>query len=214
MVFYLLSLLEALALASALSMDTFVSGFAYGSNNIKIPFASVQTINIICSSILGLSFLAGAFLKQYIPSALTVILCFGILFVLGIVKLLDSITKSIIRKHNRLNREIKFSMFNFHFILNLYADPVEADVDCSRTISPAEAASLAVALSLDGLAVGFGAALGNVNGLTVFLCSLVTNTVGMLSGAYIGDKLARKTSFNLSWISGALLIVMAMSKLL
>lgn len=214
MTFSLISVLEALALASALSMDTLVAGFAYGSNKIKIPFMSVQIINAVCSSILGLSLLAGAFLKRYIPSTLTVIICFGILFTLGIAKLLDSITKSIIRRHNRLNKEIKFSMFNFRFILNLYADPVEADVDCSRIISPAEASSLAVALSLDGLAVGFGAALGNVNGLMVFLCSLVTNTVGIWLGCCIGNKVARKIPFNLSWVSGALLIVMAMSKLL
>lgn len=38
---------EAVILASALSIDAFVACFAYGSKNIKIPFTSVQVINIV-----------------------------------------------------------------------------------------------------------------------------------------------------------------------
>lgn len=201
-------------LASALSMDAFVASFAYGSNKIKIPMLSIQIINIVCSSILGISLLVGTLVKQYIPDWLTIMICFTILFVLGIAKLLDSIIKSIIRKYNNFNKEIEFSMFNIKFILSLYANPEDADIDSSRIISPMEAASLAIALSLDGLAVGFGAALGNVNGLAIFLSSLVTNAIAVILGCYLGNKIARKLSFNLSWLSGILLIFLAFLKLL
>lgn len=201
-------------LASALSMDAFIASFAYGSNKIKIPMISIQIINIICSSILGISLLVGTLVKQYIPDWLTIAICFTILFVLGVVKLLDSGIKSIIRKHNNLNKEIQFSMFNLKFILNLYANPEEADIDLSRSISPVEAASLATALSLDGLAVGFGAALGNVNGLAVFLSSLITDAIAVMLGSYVGNKIARKLPFNLSWLSGIVLIGLAFLKLL
>lgn len=201
-------------LASALSMDAFVASFAYGSNKIKIPMLSIQIINIVCSSILGISLLVGTLVKQYIPDWLTIMICFTILFVLGIAKLLDSIIKSIIRKYNNFNKEIEFSMFNIKFILSLYANPEDADIDSSRIISPMEASSLAIALSLDGLAVGFGAALGNVNGLAIFLSSLVTNAIAVILGCYLGNKIARKLSFNLSWLSGILLIFLAFLKLL
>lgn len=206
-------ILEALILASSLSLDTFTAGFAYGSNKIKIPFLSVQVINIICSSILGISLLVGAVIKQYIPNGVTTAICFVTLFVLGITKLLDSITKSIIRKHTNLNKELKFSLFNFKFILKLYASPEDADIDSSKTISGAEAASLAIALSLDGLAVGFGMALADVNGLAVFLCSLITDALGIILGCYLGNKTASKINFDLSWLSGAILIILAFSKL-
>lgn len=210
-------ILEAVVLASSLSMDAFVASFAYGSNKIKIPMASVQVINIVCSGILGISILIGSFVRPYLPEWLAVAICFTILFVLGAVKLLDSVTKSIIRKHTRLNKElnkeIKFSMFNFKFILNLYADPEEADVDASKLISPAEAAALAVSLSLDGMAVGFGAAVGNVNGLAVVLASLAAGTPAVMLGSYIGNKIAGKLPFNLSWLSGIILIALAFLKL-
>lgn len=209
----ILIILEAAALASALSIDTFAASFAYGSNKIKIPLSSIQIISLICSAMLGLSLLAGAYVSRFIPGWLTNTICFSILFLLGMTKLLDSFTKSIIRKYNSVRKQIRFSMFNFRFVLSLYADPEAADQDHSKTISPAESASLAVALSLDGIAVGFGAALGNVNVLAVVLCSLVANALAALLGVYLGGKTVEKIPFNLSWVSGAILILMAFAKL-
>ena len=209
----LLIILEAGVLSSALSIDAFAASFAYGSNKIKIPFLSAQIINLICTGILGLSLLIGSLVKQLIPAWLTAVLCFALLFILGLVKLLDSLTKTIIRKYNAPHKELHFSLCNFRFVLSIYADPEKADRDQSKTISPAEAASLAIALSLDGLAVGFGAAMGNVNAWAVVLWSLLTNTAAILLGALLGNKIAQKLSFNLSWISGAILILLAISKL-
>jgi len=207
-------ILEAVMLALALSVDSFIASFSYGSNKIKIPLLSVGIINLLCSGILGVSLIAGTLIRAYIPDSVTMMVCFFILFILGIIKLLDSFAKTIIRKYNHINHEIKFSMFSFKFILTLYADPIEADVDSSKLISPAEAASLAVALSLDGLAVGFGAAVGNVNGLAVVLSSLVIGTLAIMLGCHTGNKAAHKLPFNLSWLSGALLILLAVMKLL
>ena len=209
----LFTILEAFIIAASLSLDAFTASFAYGSSKIKIPILSVQIITIICSSILGLSLLIGTAVKQYIPNGVTVIICFILLFVLGIISLLNSITKSIIKKHTNLNKELKFSLFNFRFILSLCANPEAADVDLSKTISPTEAVSLAIALSLDGFAVGFGAALANVNGLAIFLCSLITGMIAVILGCYLGNKIASKTKLNLSWLSGVILIILAFSKL-
>ena len=209
----LIIIFQAIILTSAISIDAFVASFAYGSNKIKIPFSSVQIINIVCSGVLGISLLIGTIARQYIPEGLTVFISFSVLLVLGLIKLLDGITKSIIRKYSNLNKELNFSLFNFKFILRLYADPEEADVDRSRTISGVEAVSLAIALSLDGLAVGFGAALASVNVIVIILTSLIITPVFILLGCYIGNKIARKVSFNLSWISGVILIVLAVLNL-
>lgn len=211
--FSLITILEAMILSASLSIDAFIASFAYGSNKIKIPFTSVQIINIVCSFILGLSILAGTILRQYISHGFAVMIWFVILFTLGVVKLLDSITKSIIEKYNNFSKEMKFSMFNFKFILHLYANPEDADIDLSKTISPMEAISLAFALSLDSVAVGIGAALGNVNGWVVFLTSLLADMLAIMLGCYIGNKAARKASFNISWLGGVILIILAFTKL-
>lgn len=207
-------ILEAMVLASALSMDTFLASFAYGNKNIKIPWVSVLTITIICSFMLGTSLLVGTIFRQYISASLTTMISFSVLFVLGLVKLLDSVTKSLINKYNSFKREITFSAFHIKFILNLYANPTDADVDASKVISPGEATMLALALSLDGLGVGFAAAVGNVNAIAILLCALVTDTLAVITGFYFGNKLARKVPFQISWLSGLLLISLAFLKLI
>ena len=210
--FTLLAILEAALLASSLSLDAFTAGFAYGANKTKIPMLSAQIINVVCSAIMGLSLFAGAILKPYLPQGLTLAVSFAILFIIGLTKLLDSVTKSIIRKHSNLHKKINGSLFHIKFVLSLYADPEAADIDDSKSISPSEAVLLALSLSLDGIAVGFGAALADVNGVAVFLWSLVTDLVFLLSGHFLGSKIALKTSFNVSWLSGVVLIGLAISK--
>lgn len=209
----LFTIMEAALVASSLSLDAFTAGFAYGTNKTKIPMISVQIINLICSGVTGLSLFVGTILRPYLPQGLTTAISFTVLFIIGLTKLLDSITKSIVRKYNNINKEIKGSFFNFKFIFNLYANPEAADIDSSKSISPTEAALLALSLSLDGIAVGFGAALADVNGVAVIIWSLITDMVFLLFGHFLGRKIAVKTSFNISWLSGVILIGLAFSKL-
>ena len=204
---------EAVVLALVLSLDAFVVSFAYGADKIKIPAVSVLIINVLCSFILGVSMLAGEFFKQLIPQWLEIAISFTILFLLGLATLFDSVTKAMIRKHNSIKKQIHFNMFQFRCVLSIYADPDKADSDRSKTISPGEAASLAAALSLDGAAVGFGAALGSISPWAVVACSLVTNALAVVLGWFFGNKAAQKIPFNLSWVSGAILIKLAISKL-
>lgn len=209
----LLVVAEAFMLVFALSTDAFVSGFAYGTNKIKIPFASVAVINVICSSVLAVALLFGAFLSPLIPSAVTNAVCFTILFIIGNVKLFDSAVKALIRKHGGINKRIKFSVFSLGVILNIYANPQDADADASKLLSPKEAAYLAAALSLDGLAIGFGAGLANINPLLVIALSLVSDMAAVTGGCCLGNKIARKLSLNLTWLSGVILIALAFLKI-
>jgi len=209
----LFTIFEAITIAIALSTDAFIASFAYGSNKIKIPFSSMQVISLICTGILGISLLLGTFLKPYLPVNLLKIASFLILFILGIIKLMDNLIKSIINKHTIIDKQIKFSLLNINFILNIYADPKEADFDESKTLSPREAFSLAIALSLDSLAAGFGVALGNVNVFAIVICSFIFSMLSIKSGAFIGNKISDKVPFQLSWLSGILLIFLAFLRL-
>ena len=205
--------LEAAFLAMSVSIDAFAAAFAYGCKKIKIPFKSIHIINFICTGIIGLSFLFGNMLMQILPEWLAAGLSFTILFLIGITKLLDSITKAIIKKYTNLNKEINLSLFNFKFILHMYANPEAADADISKSISPREAAALAVALSLDGFAVGLGAAFAGVNGLAVILFTFITGMIMLLLGGWLGNKTACKLRINLSWAAGLILIWLAFMNL-
>lgn len=207
-------ILEAVILASTLSVDAFIASFAYGSTKIKIQFPTVLIISLVSSGILGIFLFLGGLVRPYLPSNLCSILCFTVLFLIGMTKMLDNLMKSIIRRQGELSKNIHFSLFHLRFILNVYADPEIVDVDSSKTISPMEACSLAVALSLDGMAAGFGAALGDVNGWFVFFASFVTNAAAVMLGEALGQRTSDRMGGQLSWISGAVLIALAVGKLL
>ena len=211
---WLYLMIPAALLAASLSIDALAASFAYGCKKIKIPMLSVHIINAICTCIIGLSFLLGRLLLQYIPQWLATGLAFSILFLIGITKLLDSITKSIIRKHTNLSKEMNLSIFNFKLLMRLYANPEAVDVDISKSISPREAAVLAVSLSLDGLAVGFGAALIGINVWAVLVFTLVANFTALMLGGWLGNRAADKLRFNISWIAGVILIRLAVEKLM
>lgn len=211
-------LLQALLVASACSLDAFAASFAYGTKGIKIPFLSNIIINVTCSAILGMTLWVGAVINRFLPDWLTIVLAFAILFVLGAIKLFDSITMLIIQHHKRrygekLSKEVKFSCLNFSFILNLYAEPEDADINENKIISSGEAVLLAVSLSLDGIAVGFGAAFANINIPALFLVSILTNMLAVCLGCCLGEKISRKCPLNMSWIGGLTLMGLAISRL-
>lgn len=205
---------EAAILALALSIDAFIACLAYGTSKIKIPLCSAVIINIICSGCLALSLLAGGLVKPYLPEGLSSLLCFIILFGAGIIKLLDNIIKFVIRKNNGVSKNIKFSAFSLKFVLSVYADPESADADLSKYISLPEACSLAIALSLDGIAVGFGAALGDACTAAAVVFSFLATAAAVFFGIKVGNKLSEKINLNLSWLTGFVLIVLALAKII
>lgn len=208
-----LQALEALLLVAALSLDALVSGFAYGADRIKIPFSSVAIISAVCSGILAAALFLGRLIRGFLPGGLAAGICFAVLLILGLSKIFESGIKNAIRKHNGLDKKISFSALSLGFILHIYANPEEADKDRSKKLSPAEAVSLAIALSFDGLAVGLGAGISNVNAFMAIGFSLVTTMAFIMLGSFVGNRIARKISFDLSWLSGAILIVLAVMKL-
>lgn len=205
--------MEAAAIAAALSVDAFVAGFAYGTKRIRLSRCSVLVINLICSAIVGLSLGLGSLVAMFIPTGVQRGLCFGLLFVLGLIKLLDGITRAAIRRYGNLDGRLNFSLFSLRFVLHVYADPAAVDLDHSKSISAAEAASLALALSLDGAAVGFGAAMGQASILAVIIASLAANQITLLSGSWLGERLSKRFHMSLSWLGGVILLLLAFSKL-
>jgi len=200
---------EALLLAIVLSIDVFAVSFAYGSSKIKIPFKSIMVITIIGSSILALSIYLGALLLPFISYRVAPMLSFGILFTLGLIKIFDSVIKGYIRKNNDTSKTMEFSVLNLKFILNVYADPEIADSDNSRILSPKEAVTIAIAVALDAFAIGFGAGLVDVNHLQLIAFSLVIDVIAVVTGCFIGSKIASKAKIDLSWLAGVILILLA-----
>jgi len=206
------SLAQALILVLALSADTFIAGFSYGAKGVRFPFASVLVVAGICGGTLALSMLLGGAAGGLIPAAVTRALGFLVLFLTGGVKLFDSSLKALLRKRPRSRKRIHFCLFSLCFILDVYADPEKADEDYSQVLSPREAAPLAAALSLDGLAAGLGAGLSTMGWGFPATLSLAVSVLAMELGGALGRRLAKRAG-GLDWLGGVLLLLLAFSKL-
>lgn len=207
------AIIEAFFISLVLSLDTFIAAFSYGMKKIRIPFLSVLVIDGICSLSVALSLIIGLLIKNIVPVTATTALCFAILFLLGLCKMLDGMTKSLIQKYGVINSNIKFSAFNFRFVLSVYANPEWADIDQSKIISPKEAITLSIALSLDGCAAGFGTAFGSNNGICILLFSFLLQTLAITSGTWLGNRAAKRLTPGFSWVGGLVLICLAFLKL-
>jgi Predicted membrane protein len=179
-------LFESFILVFAVCIDSFVASFAYGANKVKIPISSLFIIDFISSSILVIGFLLSSIIRPPIPKNMIDILCFIILFSLGVIKLFDNSLKILIEKIQSDSRNVGFS--------------------------PKEAISLSMALSLDSIAVGLGAGAVNNHLFIIFILSCMIGFLALFWGNFLGQKIAKKSSLNLSWLNGLLLILLAIMK--
>jgi putative sporulation protein YtaF len=207
-----IAFIETLFFVIAITIDAGVACFAYGAGKIKIPMSSINIINLVCTGVLAIAILLGGLIQTLIPKQLTTIICFSLLFSVGIFKLFDSTAKSIIKKKNKIEKEIDFNIFDAKFILHIYVDPQKADKDYSKILSIKESIALALALSLDGATAGFGAGISNINPLIDISVFFIVNFITMILGYQVGKVLSEKININISWISGLLLIILAFFK--
>lgn len=207
-------ILEAAFLALSLSLDTFVAGLSYGSSKIRLPLICAVTVSLVCSGVLCLSLLAGTLLRPFLSPFAARLLCFLLLAGIGTVRVLDQAVKAFLQRHDGFSRNFMFRVLHFQFFLSVYADPCKADADESKSLSVPESVCLALAMSLDGAAAGFGAALGSLNPAAVLLFSLPFGFTAIQGGFLIGNRLAQKTHFSVDWLSGALLILLAFLRLI
>ncbi len=207
-------MLETLLLVAVLSLDAFVASIAYGASKIKMPTSSIVIISTICSSILAMSLFLGSIIKMILPKNSASIISFVILIILGAYYLLESIIKIYLEKNSSSNKRIKFKFADLQLVLDIYLDETKADLDNSKNLSSKEALYLGVALSIDSLAIGFASSLGDTNCILAILFSFILNIITILVGLFVGKKLAETIKINLSWLSGAMLIVLAVLKLL
>lgn len=201
-------------LVFALAVDAFVCSFGYGASKIKIPLKSVLVINVVCTTLLALGLFLGRFIHGFVSEEFAGLLAFTLLFLLGLSKIFDSALKRIIRKHNGIEKDFKFSLFNFGFVFKVYANPEEADVDASKDLTPKEALPLALAIGLDGLSVGIGIGVTLVNPLLLLTLSFATDVLAVVTGVLLGNRLARKVKVDLAWLGGVILILLAFAELL
>ena len=187
--------LTALAFSAAISLDSFATGFTYGTQKLRIPIATALAMSAVSCLVLSLAVSLGHLFGALLPASSLGLLCGALLFAVGGFKFLSACGE----------------WFGTFSPLPLLRDAECADVDRSRVLSVPESVFLALVLSLDNFA---GAGLSDFvsPALPVVFCFLI-NTAALLSGDRLGLRFARKSRLNLSWLSGIVLMLLALARL-
>ena len=207
-------MLGSLILVFALCTDTFVASLAYGANRVHVGWGKVALLNGICSGCLGLALGLGNVISSVLPGDVTRIICFVSLFLLGFIKFLDYSIKAYINRHCCIRRNLSFSLSGLKVIVNIYGDPMAADVDGSQSLGWKETVFLALAMSIDSLVAGIhGGSVGYSRGRNPgsVLCR---GSLYDVRRPVLGRKVASRFRCDLSWISGVLLMALALMKVL
>jgi putative sporulation protein YtaF len=200
-------------LVTALCLDAFTASLACGVSKTKIPPLSALVISLVCTATLALSAGLGAAAMSFIPSSVSGVVSFVLLLLIGSAKSFEYFLKRMISRTENKRNQIRMKLFDLNFVLMVYADTEKADIDKSKTLSVKEAVYLALALSIDGFAAGFGWGLTHINYIELILLSLLSNLLAVAGGYFLGKLLTKITKLDFSWVGGLILIILAFTKL-
>lgn len=208
-----LSDMENWLLVTVLSLDTLFACMTYGIKKIKIPFISAAAIAVVGSGCLMISILTRCFADYLLVNStaenLIKYIGFAVLIMMGMVNIFQSLLKRIFQRE----KTIRFNISELNFVLNICIDETKADVDCSKKLSVWEACLLAATLSVDSLLSGFSIQ-GNISELAgLGLYSLLMGLLAVYGGIFLGKRMSR-CGYNLSWLSGLILILIAFFKII
>ncbi|MBU7006760.1 sporulation membrane protein YtaF [Phosphitispora fastidiosa] len=197
-----MELLSIIAFATALSLDGFGVGISYGMRKIRIPVLSLVVISLTSSTAIGLTMLSGHFVSQYISAEMAEIIGASILILVGLWILLQTWSKKeshikpgekSVGEHNpECQTILDFKIEAFGLVIKIMREPTVADFDKSGFISVKEALLLGLALAMDAIGAGFGAAM---TGFTPVLTPLIVGIVKFLMVS-LGVILGRRYAVN------------------
>lgn len=195
-----------------LSFDTLLAAAALGANGVRLEARARLVIACVGTGCLALSFaLAGALAAILPPDGLRAVGCAALL-VMALSCLFDD---AVSRLRGRLERRcLTFHLKGLCFVLHISAEPADADADRSGTLSPREAALLALPLSLDSLVTGLAIGGGAAERLALLGLSFACGLAAATGGETLGRRLGRAMGSRASLVSGLGLLAAALVKAL
>ncbi|MCI5650121.1 MAG: sporulation protein [Fusicatenibacter sp.] len=203
---------EIILLVVALVLDTFAAGVGYGSDGIWIPWKMAVLLNLICSLTLALAMGVGKGIGILIPPAVSDGICFVSFLILGGIKLFDYFMKQYINRRCGIERSVTISMSQLSVVIQVYANPMKADLDQSKDLSFRETLFLSFAMSVDGIVSAPFAAMLGIPVIGTAAAAFFTGMLLMYAGYFLGKALQSHRQCDLSFIGGLAFLFLAATK--
>lgn len=197
-----------LTLALTVSLDGLAAGVAYGARRIRLPVAAIFLISLISATAMFFSMSLGSAFRSLMPDQVAEGM--GALMLMGLGLYLIHHQLRPRAQAEAIERDLFHVRIQaFGLVIRVWHDPLLADSDSSGGINSWEAAVLGLALALDALGAGFGAALTGfgpvVTASMIGLCNMVLIPLGL----HIGKSLSRFIPLRaMSLLPGALLLML------
>lgn len=198
----------------AVSIDSLSAGFSYGASKVRIrPLSAVFLVFIPAVSITLMTRI-GTLLFSFIPAHIFSVLSFLLLFVLGCEKLIESLIRHMAEKYPNNVGNWAYKIKQVNIIFTIYFSPEDANKQDVQVLSAKEALFLSLALSLDSILASMAFSCQVSSLLFFFLLAVLFHFLLFLAGYMLGLLVSRKFSFDLSWLSGLFLLLLALCTLL
>ncbi len=198
----------------AVSVDSLTAGFSYGASRVHIKLVSAVFLVFIPSAFITLMTQAGSLLFSLFPSAVLSLLSFLLLFFLGCEKLLESLIRHLARACPDIIGNWTCKIKQLNIIFTIYFSPEEANRQEVQILSGKEAFFLSLALSLDSMFASMAFSCQVTSLLFLFFAAAFFHFLLFSLGYLSGLLVSKKVSFDLSWLSGLFLLLLALGTLL
>lgn len=206
------SIASLLIIALSVSLDGFGVGMLYAVRGIRIPNGSLLVIAGCSGALLFAAMLAGDWLSLRMTPHAASAAGAAILVAVGLWSVIQFFRSQGVRPED--DRPDVPDRRTDAGVVGILRSPVAADRDRSGNISASEAALLGIALSLDAVGAGVGAALIGYRAVVTAISIAAASGLFVRLGTVLGRRMAGRFTRRLAVLPGFLLIGAGLMKLL
>jgi len=179
--------LVLVALTLAISLDGLAVGFAYGLRGVALRPVSYAVMAACTGILMACSMALGSALSAVIPGSLAHVLGGLVLVFIGLAQMVQSWRAHLAQTGDGESKGpvARFRIGLLGVVVEILRDPAAADINRSGVIDAGEAYALGLALGLDALGAGLGAALTGFSPLVIPLVAAACSglvALGVLLG--------------------------------
>lgn len=194
---------------TAVSLDSLTAGFSYGTDNVHIKLPAFLPLAFVPALFITAAQRLGSLVGSLLPDGILPCLSFFLLFLIGIAKLSESLLRLLSQKRPSLMGNWGCKIKQLNIVFTVYLSPEEANRTELQFLNVKEALLLSLALSLDSILVGMAFCFTALPPLLLFLSAALCNLLLFAGGYSLGRLLSRLLRFDLSWLSGLCLLLLA-----
>lgn len=205
----LFSLLPTLIFLSAVSTDSFTAGLSYGTSKVHIKPLAAAFLIFIPSVTITFMTQVSSLLFSFVPASSFSAFSFLLLFLIGSAKLLESLIRHLAGKYPAGIGNWACRIKQLNIIFTIYFSPEDANKQDTQILSGKEALFLSLALSLDSMLAGMAFSCPPSSLPLFFLLAVLFHFLLFFAGFVLGLLISKKSTLDLSWLSGLFLLLLA-----